>query len=76
MKNIPVELNNLDFNINKAKALREDLTKVEQTHGVDSSEYDRQYEMTVGSLRTKLGEILDVWIKHLQSRRDQLLQTT
>ena len=76
MKNIPVELNNLDFNIAKAKALREDLTKVARTHGVDSSEYDRQYEMTVGTLRTKLNEILDVWIKHLQGRRDQLLQTT
>lgn len=75
MKNVPVELNNLDFNITKANALREDLINVAHVHGIDSSEYDRQYEMTVTLLRTKIDEILDVWIKHLQSRRDKLCQT-
>jgi len=76
MENIPVKLNNLDTEIVKANALREDLAESASEHGVKSGEYGRTYDRMIGLLQTNIDEVLDVWIKHLKKRRDALRRTT
>ena len=72
MKNIPVKLNNLNTEIVKANALREDLAECASEYGVKSGEYNRTYDRMIGLLQTNIDEVLNVWIKHLKKRRDAL----
>ena len=70
------EKHNLSGKLIRAIAALEDLAKKRQKYGVKSREYNDQLDRSAGFVSLDLEDILEVWIKCLENRRDKFRQTT